>query len=56
VRVSRELLQLRSGRIREPKVRGTSFVGSRYRATAREDSEVFMCAVVNSDLWGALTQ
>jgi hypothetical protein len=30
----------------EPRGRGTSTVGSRYRATAIEDREDFMCAVV----------
>jgi hypothetical protein len=30
--------------------RGTSTFGSRYQETASEDSECFMCAIVNSDL------
>jgi hypothetical protein len=40
-----------TGIVREPRVRGTSAVGSRYQATAREDTadwKNLVCAVINS--------
>jgi hypothetical protein len=39
------LLEAR-GRVREPRVKGTTAVGRHYQATASEDSEDFMYAVV----------
>jgi hypothetical protein len=35
-----------AGKVREPRVKGSSASGNRYRTTAREDWEDFMCAVV----------
>jgi hypothetical protein len=37
--------QMRPGRVRELKGRGTSVVRNHYQATASKDSEDFMCAV-----------
>jgi hypothetical protein len=37
-------------RVREPRGRGTSVVESRYQATANEDIEDCMCAVVTESL------
>jgi hypothetical protein len=44
---------MRSETVREPRGRGTSSVGSRYRATASEDMTVntSVCVTVNCKLW-----